>query len=710
MALYATNRFPGDGTTTQYEFSFVDKYLDKSHVKAYQENDATKDRVWVTITPDNFLNDTTLYNLPVTPAGHTLVIYRSTPPAVLTDFVNTSHITEVALDMAARQGLFVANELADAAESLRAGGNGLDGPAGPPGPPGGPGPQGPRGVPGPQGIPGAKGDKGDKGDKGEKGDPGSGGGSSRKRIVVIGDSMSAYNSTLGDAWPTLLQANLDSSGALCDVINLSANGATFYSSSNEARYDGKTAVQHAIDLAPTLVIVALGINDGYRATEAGKSVSTVTAEATAVFSALSAAGIPVVYASETFYDKVHGTPGGLLNRHCFPIFMQRKTSGLLQGLYCPDILPDPAPAAHKAAVAAWESIDAACKAGRDWFELPIWQAARLGMTGPDNFHLTLTGQQFLSAAAYSKLTTSYKGALPGIVTRAASAWESWETVFIQHLVSTGVEYTVVSAVDGNAQPSEYLGTTTMFPSTWYLSSKQTVRYGLGPALTKRLHVFQVHVTGALPGRVVYQSSDELSWAAIGSTDAAGTFRYSLDIGTIPNGSYGHRIRCGGDSAGLYSYSVGGTSWLTAEALPQPGWACANGPASRVSSSTGTWNYVDMASGAHGGADGTRCIPELVDSGAWVRGVTVNFTGRVTVTLAGHGAGTSGMWLGVLAGGQRYVGEYISGAGVLGGSMTITLNVIAGTVIYPQVWLASGTTVYSNTGTDRFWHWSVTELS
>lgn len=42
MALYATNRFPGDGSTTAYEFNFVGKYITRSHVKVYQEDNATK--------------------------------------------------------------------------------------------------------------------------------------------------------------------------------------------------------------------------------------------------------------------------------------------------------------------------------------------------------------------------------------------------------------------------------------------------------------------------------------------------------------------------------------------------------------------------------------------------------------------------------------------------------------------------------------------
>ena len=50
MATYATNRYPGNGVTTTYEISFTGGYIDRSHVKAYHEDDATKTRVPVAIT------------------------------------------------------------------------------------------------------------------------------------------------------------------------------------------------------------------------------------------------------------------------------------------------------------------------------------------------------------------------------------------------------------------------------------------------------------------------------------------------------------------------------------------------------------------------------------------------------------------------------------------------------------------------------------
>ena len=117
MALYATNRFAGDGATTQYEINFVGQYIDRSHVKVYQEDNATKVRTYVSINDGNFLNDTTLRSLPVTPVGSTLVICRDTPKPPLVDFVNGARFTEYNMDLVARQGLFVAMEAMDAGDA-----------------------------------------------------------------------------------------------------------------------------------------------------------------------------------------------------------------------------------------------------------------------------------------------------------------------------------------------------------------------------------------------------------------------------------------------------------------------------------------------------------------------------------------------------------------------------------------------------------------
>jgi len=77
--LYATYRVPGDGTKTQFEFSFSGGYMDKTHVKAYLEDAETLARVDLEILPSMFVGDFTIdIGVPV-PVGKNIVIYRDTP-------------------------------------------------------------------------------------------------------------------------------------------------------------------------------------------------------------------------------------------------------------------------------------------------------------------------------------------------------------------------------------------------------------------------------------------------------------------------------------------------------------------------------------------------------------------------------------------------------------------------------------------------------
>ena len=102
MATYATNRYPGNGVTTTYEISFTGGYIDRSHVKAYHEDDATKTRVPVAITSGQWLNDYTIRGFAPVPVGRTMVIYRDTPKKPLVDFVNGARFTEYNMDLVAR--------------------------------------------------------------------------------------------------------------------------------------------------------------------------------------------------------------------------------------------------------------------------------------------------------------------------------------------------------------------------------------------------------------------------------------------------------------------------------------------------------------------------------------------------------------------------------------------------------------------------------
>jgi hypothetical protein len=114
---YATNSWPGDGTTTQYEFNFVGGYLDQSHVKAYYLTDATFTRTEIDMSLVVWVGPNTLLFPTATPVGSSITIYRQTPRNPLIDFEDTSRITQANLNRAYLQALFISVEAADLLDS-----------------------------------------------------------------------------------------------------------------------------------------------------------------------------------------------------------------------------------------------------------------------------------------------------------------------------------------------------------------------------------------------------------------------------------------------------------------------------------------------------------------------------------------------------------------------------------------------------------------
>ena len=113
--LYATYRVPGDGVTTQFEFSFSGGYMDKSHVKAYIEDAVTLARTPIEVLPTMFVGDFTLNLGVAAPVGKNMVIYRDTPKSgPLVDFTTGSRLTEANLDKVASQSVFIGAEISDA--------------------------------------------------------------------------------------------------------------------------------------------------------------------------------------------------------------------------------------------------------------------------------------------------------------------------------------------------------------------------------------------------------------------------------------------------------------------------------------------------------------------------------------------------------------------------------------------------------------------
>lgn len=108
------NEFPGDGVTTQHEFSFAGGYIDKSHVKA-SIYDALGAQTSIAITELMWIGPYILDLGVAAPVGGHTRIYRDTPrEEPLADFADRARLREANLDLLARQAIFVGAEAFDA--------------------------------------------------------------------------------------------------------------------------------------------------------------------------------------------------------------------------------------------------------------------------------------------------------------------------------------------------------------------------------------------------------------------------------------------------------------------------------------------------------------------------------------------------------------------------------------------------------------------
>lgn len=462
---------------------------------------------------------------------------------------------------------------------------GPTGPAGPTGPQGDPGPTGPQGEPGPTGPTGPQGDQGPAGPAGPTGPEGPTGATGPEgptgpqgpsgldgegvRIVVIGDSMSAQQGALDLPWPVILQDSLRSAGVRSTVFDLSRNGHTFYDARNTPIY-GASGTQYStcIDLNPAVVIVALGLNDAFRASSVG--VPQVQSEISNLLAGLRA-NLPsakIIYASETFFDRVHGSPATLTNEQTFPVYMQLATSGLLNGLYTNEILTNAAQASVRTAAANWVTLDTYTKglsASVDGnFELPIWQACRLGLTGADGLHLTYQGHRFVHAAALWACQSL--GALTTIFGNASNqglnSWNRWDSLMAALLTDDGTRYVTKTPTASDTYVLQYWGPWMMaLQGAWMRPTHCTATYGNGGAYTKGSDVWTVDIRGATPHTTVYQSSDGATWQTIGSTNARGDFTSAgLGLDAVANGSYTFRYRVGNEAFPPMGVTIAGTRY------------------------------------------------------------------------------------------------------------------------------------------------------
>ena len=112
--LLSQTSYNGTGSNTVWDFTFAGGYLQQSHVKASRLNKLTGIVTQIPLTPANFIGPYQISITPALPATAELTIYRDTPKdQPIVNFADRAALTEAALDINAKQSIFVAAESSD---------------------------------------------------------------------------------------------------------------------------------------------------------------------------------------------------------------------------------------------------------------------------------------------------------------------------------------------------------------------------------------------------------------------------------------------------------------------------------------------------------------------------------------------------------------------------------------------------------------------
>ena len=396
-------------------------------------------------------------------------------------------------------------------------------------------------------------------------DSGGGGGTSagKLRIVTVGSSNTAHQTLLARPWPALLAENLTASRGDIEVINLGINSHTFNRANTQATYGTKTMRQRAIDLAPDILLVALGINDTIMGID-GRTLAQVQQDATDFFAAVRAAlpSCTVVYLSDVPYDKTHASPTTLLNKHVLPMQMTLRTTGILTNCYCSEILDDAVSTATRTAYGNWQTLETHIQAlGTINGNAPLnlWKTARMGMFGYDGLHMTAAGHYVQAGYARKAFTTvsalaTKVGVLPDQV---FPLFNDPDILFDTLLADTGSAW---SAKPGTLEAGHVLQQHGVYKAAnavaWYLPSKSAM------SMSNRTYTvgspFVWTVNGSYPITQVQTSLNGAAWVnAHFTTDAQGDF---LDAGTLPvtAGTYTMRYKIGNEVHGPMTITAVGS--------------------------------------------------------------------------------------------------------------------------------------------------------
>lgn len=402
------------------------------------------------------------------------------------------------------------------------------------------------------------------------------------KIAVLGGSAASQFALFDDMWPVKLGTRLFTSGVNAEVRSFGIGGHSCYRMLTGTEFDGGSSSVAAIAWKPDVVLISAGHNDCVANVDSRTYVQK-QGDADTLFANLRA-GLPsavIILMQEIGYDDVNFDPAvSMKNKGVIPLYMQKKTSGILQDCWTSEILEDAVSAGTLALyldLKNWVTYTASNANLDAAVQLKWWKLARLGLLGMDHLHFNQAGHVWAAALILKALknSTAFTNRVGSVAVHFVDAWNDPDVAFAEYLTASGDGWAPVSpypqsTASSNVESINYQwGQQRIIrPEEWYLPTKARFNLYSNTGLTAMKNsalpegMLFIQLMNGPPNEALYVSIDGGAWTAnVNTTNSTGCLVEGSALGTIglPNGTYTLRYRCRDEVYGPFSITMGAAS-------------------------------------------------------------------------------------------------------------------------------------------------------